>query len=210
MLQPQFSWAYDRTVHEPAYDPVDADAAFDAAGWRRGADGMRARNGVPLHLVYVQFPESTTGVRVATTVQAELRARGIDVELKSISNAQLFMPKTGALSMGAFDIAYVPWTMGADPDDSSVLGCQAPSNYMRWCDPQVDALERRALVETSQGNRKHLYSKIAVIVAREVPVIYLFNAEYIYAYRTRLGGFSPNAFLPTWNAGSWRIVSSTK
>jgi peptide/nickel transport system substrate-binding protein len=205
MLQPQFSWAYDASVHEPTYDPSAADAAFDAAGWRRGTDGMRARNGVPLRLVYVQFPESTTGVRVATTVQAELRSRGIDVELKSISNAQLFLPKTGALAMGAFDLAYVPWTMGADPDDSSVLGCNAASNYMRWCDSRVDAFEKRALVATSQAERKSIYSQIAHIVAEQVPVIYLFNAQYIYAYQARLHGFAPNAFLPTWNAGSWKL-----
>ena len=40
-----------------------------------------------------------TGVRVATTVQAALRERGIDVTIKSVSNAQLFLPKTGTLAV---------------------------------------------------------------------------------------------------------------
>lgn len=204
-LQPRFSWAYDPSVREPAYDAHAADAAFDAAGWMRGADGMRRKNGSLLHLVYVQFPESMTGVRVATTVQADLKARGIDVTVKSVSNAQLFLPKTGTLATGNFDLAYVPWTMGADPDDSSVLGCNAPSNYMKWCNPRVDALEREALTSPSQAQRKRTYAAIAGIVASDVPIIYLFNAQYIYAYRDRLGGFAPNAFLPTWNARDWQV-----
>jgi peptide/nickel transport system substrate-binding protein len=205
MLQPQFSWAYDPSIRQPGFDPHAADAALDAAGWRRGANGMRLKNGAALRLTYVQFPESSTGVRVAATVQAELRERGIEVTVKSISNAQLFLPHDGILATGNFDLAYVPFTMGADPDDSFVLACNAPSNYMRWCDQRVDALEREALGAASVDTRKRDYAAIGGIVARDVPLLFLFNARYVYAYRDRLSGFAPNAFLPTWNAWQWRL-----
>jgi len=204
-IQPQFSWAYDPSVKQPAYDPRAADALFDLLGWNRGPDGMRSKHGVPLQLLYVQFPESMTGVRVATAVQAALHDRGIAVSVKSVSNAQLFLPRTGMLASGDFDIAYVPWTMGADPDDSAVLSCNGASNYMRWCNPGVDALERVALSETDRAARKRLYGRIAGIVANDVPIVYLFNARYLYAYRSRLHGFAPNAFLPTWNAFAWNL-----
>ncbi len=210
MMQPQFSWAFDARVREPGFDPARADALLDAAGWRRGRDGMRRKSGVPLTLSYVQFPESTTGVRIAAFVQAELQNRGIAVAIKSVSNALLFLPIKGLLARGDFDLAYVPWTMGADPDDSSILTCGAPSNYMRWCDRRVDALEARALASVSQPERAAFYAAIARIVARDVPVLYLFNADYIYAVRTRVRGFSPNAFLPTWNAGVWSLRESLR
>lgn len=205
MIQPRFSWAYDPAVREPGYDPPAADRLLDDAGWQRGANGMRARNGVPLHLTYVQFPESATGVRVATAVQAAMRERGIDLAIKSVSNAQLFLPRTGVLATGAFDLAYVPWTMGADPDDSAILACGGASNYMRWCDPTVQKLEAAALSATDTTVRKRLYGAVARIVAAQVPVLYLFNADYVYAYRKRLHGFAPNAFVPTWNAYRWRL-----
>ncbi len=149
VLQPRFSWAFDPAVREPGYDPGAADRLFDRAGWRRGPDGLRRRDGSALHFTYVQFAETATGVRVATAVQAALRDRGIDVTIKSVSNAQLFAPHTGMLATGTFDLAYIPWTMGADPDDSSVLECGAPSNYMRWCDPRIDRLELAALARRS-------------------------------------------------------------
>nr|MDQ6924672.1 peptide ABC transporter substrate-binding protein [Candidatus Eremiobacteraeota bacterium] len=121
--QPLSSWARDPAVHEPGYEPAAADRLLDAAGWKRGADGVRAKDGKALALTYVQFPESQTGVRVATVVQSELSARGFRVLIKSLSNVQLFLPKSqgGALANGAFDLAYVPWPMGADPDDSFLL-----------------------------------------------------------------------------------------
>jgi peptide/nickel transport system substrate-binding protein len=208
MIQPQFSWAFDPRVREPEYDPAAADRLLETAGWRRGPDGVRRRGGLALRLVYVQFPETATGVRVAAAAQADLRQRGIDVVIKAVSNAQLFLPGSGVLARGTFDLAYVPWTMGADPDDSSVLGCGAPSNYMRWCDPGVERLERAALSSVDAGLRKRLYAQIGRIVAQQVPILYLFNADYVYAYRKRLHGFAPNAFLPTWNAYQWRLRQS--
>ncbi|MBV8155918.1 MAG: peptide ABC transporter substrate-binding protein [Candidatus Eremiobacteraeota bacterium] len=204
-IQPQFSWAYDPAVKEPGYDPRAADALFDAAGWLRDRAGVRRKNGVALALLYVAFPESMTGVRVATAVQAELAERGVAVSVKSVSNAQLFLPETGVLASGAYDLAYVPWTMGADPDDSAVLSCDGASNYMRWCDRRVDDLERQALSATDPSARKVLYARIARITADAVPIVYLFNARYVYAYRDRMRGFAPNAFLPTWNAGAWAL-----
>jgi peptide/nickel transport system substrate-binding protein len=157
----------------------------------------------------VQFPETTTGVRVATMVQAALRQHGIDVAVKSISNAQLFLPASegGALASGAFDMAYVPWQMGADPDDRFLLSCRdGVKNYMRYCDTEVDRLEAAAVAESDQEERRAAYRRVDEIIARDVPIIYLFNPSYIYAYRTRLKGFSPNAFSSTWNAYGWNVM----
>jgi peptide/nickel transport system substrate-binding protein len=205
--QPLGSWARDPAVHLPAYDPPAADRLLTEAGWPRGAGGMRAKDGKRLALTYVQFPESQTGVRAAAFIERALHARGIDLTLKSVTNAKLFLPKSegGALATGAFDLAYVPWPMGADPDDSFLLACDGPANVMRWCDPQVDALERRALEAPAQAERKTLYAAIERRVAAAVPIVYLFDPSYVYAYRTALRGFAPNAFNPTWNAADWKI-----
>jgi ABC-type transport system substrate-binding protein len=53
-----------------------------------------------------------------------------------------------------------------------------------------------------------LYGAIDRTVARDVPIVYLFNPQYVYVYRTRLRGFAPNAFTPTWNAYAWSIAAA--
>jgi peptide/nickel transport system substrate-binding protein len=166
------------------------------------------KDGKRLSLVYVQFPETRTGVAAATFIQSELRERGIDVAIKSISNAQLFLPKTGMLASGNFDMAYVPWQMGADPDDSFLFRCDGDGNVMRWCNAQVNQLERDAVSTIELANRKRIYSQIETIVARDVPIVFLFNPSYVYAYDKRLQGFAPNAFSPTWNAWQWSVIPS--
>lgn len=205
--QPLFSWGRDAGVREPAYDPAASDRLLDAAGWRRGPNGRRAKDGVPLALTYVAFPESTTGLRVATFVQSRLAQRGIEVTIKSVSNAQLFLPaeRGGLLARGDFDLAYVPWPMGADPDDSFLLACGGAENYMGYCDPDVDRWESSALAATSRATRVALYARVEARVARDVPILYLFDPTYVYAYRDALDGFAPNAFTPTWNAWAWSL-----
>jgi peptide/nickel transport system substrate-binding protein len=205
--RPRFSWAYDPAVKEPRYDPDGADRALDAAGWK-WTPGVRMKNGRRLELTYVQFPETATGVRVATMVQRELHDRGFDVTLKSISNAQLFLPAAegGMLATGRFDLAYVPWAMGADPDDRFLLGCaNAGKNYMRYCDATVDWLEGEAVADPNRLQRRARYVEIDKIVAHDVPIVYLFNPSYVWAYRPQLRGFAPNAFIPTWNAYDWSL-----
>ncbi len=206
--RPRFSFAFDAAIREPGYDPQGADRAFDDAGWKRGRDGLRRKGGKTLALTYVQFPETATGVRTAVIAQRELRERGVDVAIKSISNAQLFLPARdgGTLAAGNFDLAYVPWAMGADPDDRFLLGCaDALKNYMRYCDRAVDALETRAAESPDRSARAAAYRAIDTIVARDVPILYLFNPTYIYAYQPRLHGFAPNGFTPTWNAYAWHL-----
>jgi ABC-type transport system substrate-binding protein len=79
---------------------------------------------------------------------------------------------------------------------------------MHWCTAQLDALESVALAQTDRTASKNVYRSIARIVARDVPVLYLFNADYVYAYRRRLQNFAPNAFLPTWNAWAWKLLGT--
>jgi len=70
----------------------------------------------------------------------------------------------------------------------------------------VNRRPRRArLLDPLRGQLCRTAGRIARLVAADVPIIYLFNADYLYAYRRQLRGFGPNAFLPTWNAAEWRL-----
>ncbi len=42
---PSWSWAYDRSLKQPPYDPAKSRALLASAGWRFGSDGKAAKNG---------------------------------------------------------------------------------------------------------------------------------------------------------------------
>ena len=82
---------------------------------------------------------------------------------------------------------------------------QAMGEYLVEIRERVQALEQRAVSDPSDAVRRLAYRKVDTVVASDVPIIYLYNPTYIYAYRPRLHGFAPNAFGPTWNAYAWRL-----
>lgn len=203
--QPPFSWAYDPTVRQPAYDPRAADAELDALGWPRGPDGMRRKNGKPLSLVFATFPEGDTAVRTSVYVQALLHARGIDVTVKKVTVAQFYLPKSegGLLMSGGFDLAYLAWRTGEDPDDSDLMTCTGVSNFAGYCSAYVDALEAQALTARRQEVRKKLYRALQQQFAADLPYLFLYAPTYGFAVRDGMRGLDPTPFSPTWNAYRW-------
>lgn len=203
--QPPFSWAHDSSVAMPAFNPREADRHLDALGWRRGADGVRRKAGTALALTFATFPESDTAVRTAEYVQRMLGERGIDVTVKKVSLAQFYLPASehGLLLSGRFDLAYVVWRSGLDPDDSDLVACRGAANYAGYCDRALDALETRALSSQSISERRSLYRQIQRRLATALPYFYLYSPRYGYATASDLTGFDPSPFSPTWNAYQW-------
>jgi peptide/nickel transport system substrate-binding protein len=204
--QPVFSWAYDPSARMPAFDPIAADRALDALGWRRGPSGVRERDHRPLEIGLVVFPEGETAVRTAVYVQQMLAARGIVANIKRVSLARFYLPKEagGVLLSGDFDVAYVAWRTGEDPDDGDFVTCAGVTNYAGYCNAEVDALEARALTTPTRSERARLYGQVQHILARDVPYAYLYAPTYGYGVRDGVAGFAPTPFSPISNAWRWQ------
>jgi peptide/nickel transport system substrate-binding protein len=96
-----FYWAFNASLALTPYDLGQARALLDAAGWRTGPDGVRARNGVRLAPLMVFGSGSQTARAVATQVQQMYRALGVDLQLKGFDYATLY----AAAESGAFSTA---------------------------------------------------------------------------------------------------------
>jgi peptide/nickel transport system substrate-binding protein len=202
---PPYSWAYDASAREPDFDPSAADTLLDSLGWRKGPDGVRRKDGRPLSVTFVTFPEGDTAVRTAIFAQAMLHARGFDVHVKRITVAELYLPASagGVLMSGSYDMAYFAWRSGTDPDDSDLVTCKGGANYAGYCDPALDALEDRALSTIDPAARKQLYSAVQHRVADAVPYLYLYAPTYGFAVHADVEGLNPTPYSPTWNAFEW-------
>lgn len=203
--QPTYSWAYDDKAKEPGFDPTAADTVLDSLGWKRGADGMRRKDGRPLSVVFATFPEGDTAVRTSIMVQAMLRQRGIDVSVKKVTVAQFYLPKSqgGLLLSGNYDLAYLAWRSGEDPDDSDLVTCKGISNFAGFCDQVIDADETKALATPDRTKRTAYYHDVQERMARDLPYLFLYAPTYGFAVRDDMSGLHPTPFSPTWNAADW-------
>src|SRR5262249_7250246 len=83
----------DTTLAAPAFDTTAAGKLLDEAGWKRGPDGVRVKNGKPLALDLLTPSTSTIRLRYAELIQEELNRVGFKVEVARAAGPE-FSAKT--------------------------------------------------------------------------------------------------------------------
>ena len=72
---------------------------------------------------------------------------------------------------------------------------------------EIDPLLEQGNSETDPEARKQIYWKVQEILAREVPVIFLWWGKDFSAVTTKLGGFWPSPFNRLmWNVAQWYLT----
>lgn len=82
MVPPDALGTYASTIKGLAFDPARARSLLDAAGWKAGTDGVRAKEGRRLHLQLVSGLPTAEALRpVPAFLQSELKDVGIELEI---------------------------------------------------------------------------------------------------------------------------------
>ena len=210
--QPPALWAHSPTVPHYPYDPGQASALLEAAGWHLGSDGVREKNEERLHIGLAGVAGDATSMATREVLQAQWRRVGVDAEIKSYPSSVLFAPFSagGIERAGRFDAVVHSWGNGADPDDSGLFVCRAAApvgdNVYRFCDPAMDAAEAAAITTNDVAVRKAQYARIQDILARQLPLLMLWFDNYDYAVNSDLRNFKPaHVGSPFWNTWQWQI-----
>ncbi|HEV3155011.1 MAG TPA: peptide ABC transporter substrate-binding protein [Candidatus Baltobacteraceae bacterium] len=209
--QPPFLWSYDPNLPQPVQNVQKARQLLQEAGWAPGPDGIMTKNGERLLLVMVSNNSNVTRRKNSVLIQEMLRQAGIQAQIKYYTGDVLFAPagEGGILQSGSFDLGLVGWSAGIDPDDSTQLTCAnlAPNgyNFMHYCNPDMEAAQRDALLNYEQATRKKAYARIQELQARDLPWIILWYQRFAQPVSTAFKGFAPNPAIENWNAWQWSI-----
>jgi peptide/nickel transport system substrate-binding protein len=191
-----------------SHDPDAANAMLERAGWRAGADGIRAKDGTRLDLVMVIAPNGL-GPPLAVQLQQMLRGVGIGLTIKTYPYKGIYA-YDGPIVNGRFDLAVFANTLPYDPDSTGTLSRDefAPKgeNESRYCDPRVDRAERAGLATDDVHRRSEIYRTIGRLVHETVPYIPLYRQRRISVFNDDLRGYDPGPVAaPWWNAYQWSI-----
>ncbi|HLJ83862.1 MAG TPA: peptide ABC transporter substrate-binding protein [Candidatus Eremiobacteraceae bacterium] len=210
--QPRGSWAHANGIHAYPYDPGRAASLLSEAGWKRGADGVRRKDGRQLVLLMIGELGSATALAAETEIAREWRAVGVQLRIKNYPSAQLYATKSGGgiQQNGRFDVTFEQWGNGVDPDDSQLFDCdQAPPagwNIYFYCDRALDRAEERATTDYSIARRKRDYAAVQRILAADLPIVPVWFVQRQDIASIDLRGYRPaNAVSPLWNSWEWQI-----
>ncbi|MCP1848128.1 MULTISPECIES: ABC transporter substrate-binding protein [unclassified Bradyrhizobium] len=142
----------------PKYDPAGAAALLDQAGWLKGADGVRAKDGLrasfTVYGIRMPFFEM-----IAQAIQADLRRIGIEMKVQ-LWDATIVWSKLSTQEFDALLMSY-PYVTATEALNSYFASRQIPTpNRMNWKDPKTDELLAAATTATRAEDRKRAIGEV--------------------------------------------------
>jgi len=205
-------WAANPNLPKPEYDLKKAAAMLDQAGWLRGSDGIRVKNGVRLSFTN----STTTGNQLRAQTQQliadDFKKIGVEMLIKNLVAAVLW---ADFWKNSEFDslMTATTYTIASDPDVTNRFGSGSipketgsGANVGRYKNVGVDTLLARARQEYSIAKRKEIYAKVQELINDDLPFLPLFNEVFIEGTKAGLDGYvnNVNARANSWNAANWR------
>lgn len=174
-------------------DVTAANALLDAAGWTRGADGIRAKGGVRFAGTVRTFANRPELPVIATAMQAQLRAIGFDLAI-SVGEAQAIYEgqKDGSLDLGlsSRNLVLVPDPIGTIALDYGSDGFPpGGSGTTNWRHDGLRQEVARYFGEVDDKRRATARRAIAGIIHDELPIIPVTWYDQIVAVHPRVSGF---------------------
>ncbi len=180
------------------YDVAAANKLLDEAGWKRGADGIRAKNGVRLNLVLATIAGANDTDQRIEVLRSDWKPLGVSLEVRHYNNASFFDQAVsgGILYGGKWDVTTFAWQLTPDGDLSNTNECnQIPpngQNVTRLCNAGIDALLNREKNTYDEAQKRPIITKTVEAIDALTPYFVLFVYEDVHAYNKDLKGFHPN------------------
>ncbi len=198
-------------------DVEGAKALLDEAGWVPGPDGIRAKDGVKLSLL---FQTSTNAVRqdFQAIIKQWWNDIGVEVELRNIDGSVFFGGDAG--SPDTFQKFFADLEMyanefdGTDPEAYMAnWACeQAPrpetqwqgNNMPRFCSEEYDALVAEMAKTGELEARANLAKQMNDMLMQDYAIIPLVYRGRVSAISNSLAGMEMNAWdSELWNLADW-------
>ena len=180
------SWALDSRIKPLGHNLAEARKLLDRAGWRMGAGGVLAREGLTMTVVLAANSALPQNVVTAQALERDLRRIGVDVKLALVGRDTLVRDY---LRPRAFHMALVGWeAVGADPDlypywHSSQRDVAGGLNFSAWANPEADEALLSARRTGDRARRKEHLQRFQQAFAFHVPAVILYTPLYTYATR---------------------------
>ena len=196
-------------------DIAKANNILEAAGWKRGSDGVRSKDGVRLSILY---QTSTNAVRQDTQafIKQWWSEIGVETELKNISASVFFggdqsSPDTYQKHFSDIEM-YTNIFSGTDPEAymGSWVCSEHPTpetnwmgnNMPRYCNAEYDALVAELAGTANIDDRARIVRTLNDMLMQEGAMIPLIHRGRVSAHSNKLGGVIQN----TWDSELWNVA----
>jgi peptide/nickel transport system substrate-binding protein len=203
--------AADPSLKPLPYSVDSANALLDAAGWVRGPDSLRRKNGKVLGFSMLVPSSSLPRMRASVLLQEQFRRVGADVKIDGMEVGAF----VGRMSTRKFDAVLGGWNQDAGPGNardswSSAGASPGGNNFGAYRSAAFDAQLDSGLAAFSPAAMRTHFASAWRIIADDAPAIWLAEPRRVMAVhrRIQMTGMRPDA----WWAGmaQWRIPAAQR
>lgn len=178
-------WIWDDGIGVLPYDTARAAKAFDDAGYRRGADGIRRKGGRKVAFDILVPSTSTARRRLAEALQEQWRQAGVAVTVTAV-DFPVFVERQ---HRGAFDSYIGAWldepSARAIPDQWGRAGIGS-DNYGGYVNPAVERLFVQAMAEPSPTVARAAWRAALDSLNADAPALFLYTPVQVAAVSRRV------------------------
>ena len=189
---------HDSRIGFTAQNIAQANALLDRAGWRRGKDGIRAKNGIRLVFNLVSNTGSPDTDSRVELLRASWQQIGVSFVRKNVAPSLLLdsYANGGIIQTGKFDLVFFAWFLGANGDLSNLYSCkQIPpngQNDIHWCNARAEAAMDDLKATYNFARQKRDSDIVQEEMQKDTPTIVTAIGEDLYPMNTDLKNFAPN------------------
>ena len=212
---PSTSWAYVKDVSRYTFSTEDAGALLDQADWKdHDGDGIRDKGGQKLAFT-ISTSDEPARTAAATQIQRDLSAVGMSVTVKSMPFGQLV---DSVARQRTFDALLVEIAVSGDPDPYTFFHSTEVNdpghNFSGYSTLPIDRNLEAARRTFDEAARRELYAPVFQAISKEVPVVFLYFSDYLYAQSSQVHGLRIAPLTDPrerfWNVEDWYVKTQPK
>lgn len=193
IVAPATGW-HDASIKALPFDVAQTNSILDGLGFRKGPDGIRVANGIPMSYDVI-FPTEINGAgdRMFQTMQNNMHEAGVNLVMRKMdtdaASSAILGPDN---TYDDFDLAMWDWIPPVDPDfQLSVLTCDqwGNNNDSGYCNPKYDELYTAQGVARDRAERQGIINQMQQIAYDDRPYIVLAYQNVIEAHTPKWTGF---------------------
>ncbi len=185
------NWVHITPKAQYPFDVKKAEKLLDDAGWVKGADGIRAKNGVRMAWELRTNAGNKVRENFIQVMADSWKAIGAEVTPKPVQFQQLVTQLTSTLQ---FDMILIGISVNnTDPDQSQLWHSRSVGqglNGESYKNPQVDKLLDDALATVDRNKRKQMYAQVQEILLNDLPAPLVLYPKSLWGVSKRVQNFN--------------------
>lgn len=183
---------YDRERTQLPYDTTGAQSRLDQAGWRKGSDGIRQKDGNRLSIT-LQAQNTADYIAITGYLQEAWLDIGVEVEVLLQTDGEI----RSAVQRHGYQVILYGISVGPDPDVFAYWhSSQADPNSTRlnlsdYKSSKADAALEEGRIRTDSTARIPRYRDFLDAWRADAPALALYQPRFLYITRGPIFNFAP-------------------